>query len=156
MKKTNAARMLERLGLSYRLREIPVDESDLGAERAAELLGLPLFRVFKTLVARGDKSGVITASVPGDKELDLKALARVSGDKKVEMVSLKEIQGLTGYIRGAVSPLGMKQSYPYYLDESAFTHPFIVVSAGVRGAQIEIGANELFIATGAVTGPISR
>jgi Cys-tRNA(Pro)/Cys-tRNA(Cys) deacylase len=156
MKKTNAARILDRLKLSYSLKEFRCDQWDLSAENAAELLNVPVDRVFKTLVARGDKNGVIVASIPGGSELDLKALARVSSDKKVEMVSLKEVQPLTGYIRGAVSPLGMKHVYPYYLDESAFGQNFIIISAGIRGTQIEISPADLQKAASAVIGKLSR
>ena len=156
MKKTNAVRILDRLKLSYRLREFAVDESDLSAEKAAELLGVPAEQVFKTLVARGNKNGVIIASVPGGHELELKALARLSGDRKVEMVPLKEVQQLSGYIRGAVSPLGMKNSYPCFLDESAFCYSSIIISAGTRGVQIELSPWDLKAATAAVTGKITR
>ncbi len=156
MKKTNAVRILERLKLSYNLREFTVDSSDLSAERAAELLGFPVGQVFKTLVARGDKSGIVVATVPGGYELDLKRLARLSGNKKVEMVPLKEIQPLTGYIRGAVSPLGIKQNYPFYIDESVYGYSTVVVSAGLRGLQIEIAPEDLVTALGAVSGRLTR
>lgn len=156
MKKTNAARILDKLKLPYSLKKFSCDQWDLSAENAAELLDVPVNRVFKTLVARGDKNGVIVASIPGGSELDLKALARVSGDKKVEMVSLKEVQPLTGYIRGAVSPLGIKQAYPYYLDESAFGQDLIIISAGIRGTQIEIAPADLKKAASAVTGKLTR
>ncbi len=156
MKKTNAARILDKMKLSYNLREFSVDRWDLSAENAAELLNVSVSLVYKTLIARGDKNGVIIVSIPGGAELDLKALARVSGDKKVEMVTLKEIQPLTGYIRGAVSPLGMKQAYPYYLDESAFGQDLIIISAGIRGTQIEIAPADLQKAASAVTGKLTR
>ncbi len=156
MKKTNAVRILDRLKLSYRLREFAVDESNLSAEKAAELLGVPLEQVFKTLVVRGNKSGVIIASVPGGHELELKALACLSGDRKVELVPLKVVQQLSGYIRGAVSPLGMKNSYPCFLDESAFRFSSIMISAGTRGVQIELSPRDLTATTAAVTGKITR
>ena len=105
-KKTNAARILDGLGIAYELKEYPVDLNDLSAVHVAASVGMPVQQVFKTLVARGDKNGVLMACIPGDGELDLKALAAVSGNKKVEMVHLKEVQGLTGYIRGGCSPLG--------------------------------------------------
>lgn len=151
-KKTNAARLLDSLKISYRLLEFAVDESDLSAEKAATLLGRPLEQVFKTLVARGDKSGVLIVSIPGNAELDLKALACISGNKKVELVHLKEVQQLTGYVRGAVSPLGIKGNYPRYLDESAFNYPLIITSAGVRGLQIELDPHDLTRAINATTG----
>lgn len=156
MKKTNAVRKLDSMKLLYCLKSFVVDESDLSAERAAELLGAPLGQVFKTLIARGDKSGVIVVSIPGGSELDLKALARLSGNKSVEMVPLKEVQLLTGYIRGAVSPLGMKNSYPCFIDESAFSHPSIIVSAGLRGLQIELDPRDLALAAAAQSGKLIR
>lgn len=156
MKKTNAARILEQAGIHYLMRSFKAENWDLSAEMAAELLGLPPGRVFKTLVARGDRSGVIAASVPAGSELDLKALARLSLDKKVEMVPLKEVQQLTGYLRGAVSPVGMKHHYPYFLDQSVFNYETIIVSAGARGVQLEIAPAELVRATGARVGIICR
>jgi len=156
MKKTNAARILDRLGLEYRLLEFDVDEDDLSAQNAARKLGLPPEQIFKTLVARGDKSGVIIASVPGGSELDLKALARVSGNKKVELVPLKEIRPLTGYIRGAVSPLGLKSNFPCYLDQSAFDHSSIIISAGARGVQISLSPRDLAAALEAKPGCLAR
>ncbi len=156
MKKTNAARILERLGINYSILEFDVDEDDLSAQDAARKLGLPPDQIFKTLVARGDKSGVIIACVPGGSELDLKALARVSGNKKVELVPLKEIRQLTGYIRGAVSPLGMKSGYCFYLDHSSFNHEVIIVSAGSRGMQISLSPHDLAGALNAETGLLTR
>ncbi len=138
MKKTNAARILDRLKVEYKLCEYEVDESDLSAESVAKKVNLPLEQVFKTLVARGDKTGVLLACIPGGMELDLKAIAEISGNKKVEMVSLKEVQPLTGYVRGGVSPIGTKKRYPFYLDERAIKFPFISISAGIRGCQIFI------------------
>lgn len=156
MKKTNAARILERLGVDYNILEFDVDEDDLSAQDAARKLGLPPEQIFKTLVARGDKSGIIIACVPGGKELDLKALARVSGNKKVELAPLREVRNLTGYIRGAVSPLGMKSSYPFFLDQSAFDHSSIIVSAGARGVQISLSPQDLASALEAETGVLTR
>src|SRR4030067_1616363 len=121
MKKTNAARYLDSLKIDYKLVEYEVDESDLSAESVAKKVGLPPEQVFKTLVARGDKAGVLMACIPGNAELDLKAMATTSGNKKVDMVPMKEIQQLTGYIRGGVSPIGTKKTYPIFLDESAMT-----------------------------------
>ena len=155
LKKTNAVRLLDSLKISYRLLEFAVDEGDLSAEKAAALLGRPLEQVFKTLVARGDKSGVLIATIPGNAELNLKALARLSGNKKVELVPLKEVQQLTGYIRGAVSPLGIKGNYPRFLDESAYNFPLIITSAGVRGLQIELDPRELARAINATLGQIT-
>ena len=156
MKKTNAARFLDNLRIEYRLMEYEVDESDVSAEAVAKKTNLPLEQVFKTLVARGDKSGVVLACIPGGGQLDLKRLSEISGNKKVEMVPVKEIQALTGYIRGGVSPIGTKKHYPVYLDESALKFPFISISAGVRGCQILLDPKHLFKAIGAQTSCISR
>jgi len=143
MKKTNAARVLDTLKVDYKLVEYGIDESDLSAETVAKKVNLPPEQVFKTLVARGDKTGVLIACIPGNAELDLKAMATVGRDKKVEMVSVKEIQPITGYIRGGVSPIGIKKRYPMFLDERAMKFPFISISAGVRGAQIFISPKDL-------------
>ena len=143
MKKTNAARVLDSLKIDYKLLEYEVDESDLSAETVAKKVNLPPEQVFKTLVARGDKTGVLIACVPGNGELDLKAMAMAGGDKKVEMVSVKEIQQITGYIRGGVSPIGSKKRYPMFLDESAMKFPFISISAGAKGSQIFISPRDL-------------
>ena len=143
MKKTNAARLLDRLKIDYKLVEYEIDETDLSAGSVARKVNLPPEQVFKTLVARGDKTGVLMACIPGNSELDLKAMAAVSGDKKVEMVHVKEIQQITGYIRGSVSPVGAKRHYPVFLDESAVTFPFISISAGVRGSQIFVSPGDL-------------
>jgi Cys-tRNA(Pro)/Cys-tRNA(Cys) deacylase len=143
MKKTNAARYLDGLKIDYELREYEVDESDLSAGSVAQKVGLPPEQVFKTLVVRGEKTGVLMACIPGNAELDLKAMATVSGNKKVEMVHVKEIQQLTGYIRGGVSPIGTKKRYPIFLDESAMRFPLISISAGARGSQIFISPSDL-------------
>lgn len=118
MRKTNAARILDQMKLSYELKEYPVDESDLSAVAVAQKVELPVQQIYKTIVARGDKTGVIVACIQGDLELHLKGLAALSGNKKVEVVPLKEVQPLTGYIRGGVSPLGMKKSYPTFIDSA--------------------------------------
>src|SRR5579884_3862334 len=129
--KTNAVRILDNLGLKYELREYEVNPDDLSDETVAEKIGFPLQQVFKTLVARGDKNGVCLAVVAGDAQLDLKALAKQSGDRKVEVVSLKEVQPLTGYIRGGVTALACKKDYPTYVDENVYLFEVISVSAGV-------------------------
>lgn len=154
--KTNAARIVDGLKLAYRLIEYPVDESDLSAENVAAKVGMPPEQVFKTLVARGDRSGVILACIPGSFELDLKALAAVSGNKKVDMVPLKEVQLLTGYIRGGVSPVGTKKRYPTYFDETILVWPEIAVSAGVRGCQMVLAPDDVLAAVGGKTGAIAR
>jgi len=156
MKKTNAVRFLDNLEIEYRLMEYEVDESDVSAEAVANKVNLPLEQVFKTLVVRGDKSGILLACIPGGAQLDLKRLSEISGNKKVEMVPVKEIQALTGYIRGGVSPIGTKKHYPVYLDESALKFPFIAISAGVRGCQILLDPKHLSKAVGAQVSLICR
>ncbi len=156
MKKTNAARLLDRLQIPYRLVEYDVDESDLGAENVARKVNMPLERVFKTLVTRGDRTGIFLACIPGGAELDLKAMAHVSGDKKIELVHLKEVQPLTGYVRGGVSPIGAKKQYPTYVDESALAFSEIAVSAGIRGCQILLDPRNLIRAVEARVGQIAR
>jgi Cys-tRNA(Pro)/Cys-tRNA(Cys) deacylase len=156
MKKTNAARFLDSLKMDYKLVEYEIDESDLSAENVARKVNLPEGQVFKTLVARGDKTGVLMACIPGNAELDLKGMAAVGGDKKVEMVSVKEIQQITGYIRGGVSPIGTKKRYPIFLDESAMRFPFISISAGARGCQIFISPGDLIKALDIKLGKIAR
>jgi Cys-tRNA(Pro)/Cys-tRNA(Cys) deacylase len=128
--KTNAARALDELGIRYELREYDVDPDDLSAESVARKIGLPAEQVFKTLVVRGDKHGVSMAVVPGDAELDLKALARLTGDRAVEPVAVKELQGLTGYVRGGVTALACKKPYPVLVDETVELFDVVSVSAG--------------------------
>jgi Cys-tRNA(Pro)/Cys-tRNA(Cys) deacylase len=156
MKKTNAARFLDNLKIEYKLCEYEVNESDLTAESVARKVNLPLEQVFKTLVARGDKTGVLLACIPGGMDLDLKSMAEVSKNKKVEMVSLREVQPLTGYVRGGVSPIGTKKRYPVYVDEQAMKYPFISISAGARGCQIFIEPGSLTKALQAALGKISH
>lgn len=143
--KTRAAQALDKLGIPYEIREFQEDE--LGADEVAEKLHIPLAQVFKTLVVRGDRTGVILACLPGTMTLSLKALARESGNRKVEMVEKDEIHRLTGYIRGGVSPLGGKKDYPVYLDETALAQPVVSVSAGMRGMQLFIQPQDLARAT---------
>lgn len=154
--KTNAARILDGLKIAYELKEYEVDEQDLSATSVAEKVGMPPAQVFKTLVASGDKTGVIMACIPGAAELDLKALAAASGNKKVEMVPLKEVQPLTGYVRGGVSPLGTRKRYPVFLDESADRWPAIAVSAGIRGCQLVVAPAKLAQAVNASLCQIAR
>jgi Cys-tRNA(Pro)/Cys-tRNA(Cys) deacylase len=143
MTKTNAARILEKQGIKYELVPYEADESDLSAASVAVKLGQNIEQIFKTLVLRGDKTGVFVCVLPGGEELDLKKAAQSSGNKSAELVPVKEIQGLTGYIRGGCSPLGMKKKYPTYIDESAILFDFIFVSAGMRGLQLRIAPNDL-------------
>jgi Cys-tRNA(Pro)/Cys-tRNA(Cys) deacylase len=147
--KTNAARLLDSLGIAYEIREYEVDPDDLAAESVARKVGLPPEQVFKTLVARGDKHGVCFAVVPGDQQLDLKALAQLTGDKKIDTVALKEVQPLTGYIRGGVTALAAKKSYPVFVDETVELFDLISVSAGVRGTQILLSPADYVRATSA-------
>jgi Cys-tRNA(Pro)/Cys-tRNA(Cys) deacylase len=154
--KTNAARILDTLGISYELKTYEVDESDLSAVHVAESVGMPIEMVYKTLVCRGDKNGVLMAVIPGGGELDLKALAAASGNKRVEMVHLKEVFGLTGYIRGGCSPLGAKKDYPVYLDASAEQQEVIAISAGKRGEQIILKPADLITAAKATIAAVSR
>lgn len=156
--KTNAARLLDSFGIAYELRDYEVDPEDLRAETVAAKIGLPAEQVFKTLVARGDRSGVLMAVVPGDAELDPKALARLSGDRKVDTVSLKEVQPLTGYLRGGVIVFGARKDYPVFVDETLELFDLVSVSAGVRGTQILISPENYLRALGsrAALGPIAR
>jgi Cys-tRNA(Pro)/Cys-tRNA(Cys) deacylase len=154
--KTNAARLLDSLSIPYELRDYEVDPDDLAAESVARKIGLPPEQVFKTLVARGDRTGVLLAVVPGDAELDLKALARTTGDRKVEVVPLKEVQPLTGYVRGGVTALAGKKDYPVFVDETVELFDVISVSAGVRGTQILLAPGDYLRAVRGTTGAISK
>jgi len=153
--KTNAARLLDSLCIRYELREYQVDPEDLSAQTVAFKVGLPPEQVFKTLVARGDRHGVCLAIVPGDAQLDLKALARLSGDRKVETVPLKEVQPLTGYVRGGVTALACKKDYPVYADETVELFDLISVSAGVRGTQILLAPADFLKAVRAKVGALA-
>jgi Cys-tRNA(Pro)/Cys-tRNA(Cys) deacylase len=153
--KTNAARILDALGISYELRSYDVDPEDLTAKAVARKIGLPPEQTWKTLVARGDRNGVCFAVIPGDAELDLKALAKLSGNRKVEMVSLKEVQPLTGYIRGGVTALGAKKDYPVFVDETIELFDVVSISAGARGTQILLAPADYLRAVKAAVGPIA-
>lgn len=154
--KTNACRLLDQLGIGYELREYEVDPSDLAAETVAAKIGLPPEQVFKTLVARGDRQGVCLAIVPGNAQLDLKALARATGDRKIDTVALNEVLPLTGYIRGGVTALGGKKDYPVWLDETAILFEVISISAGQRGLQILISPDDYCRAVSAQYAAISK
>lgn len=154
--KTNAARILDKKGINYELLSYEVDEENLGAEHVAELLNIPLDHAFKTLVLRGDKTGILVACVAGNKEIHLKKLAALSKNKKVEMVPMKDILGLTGYIRGGVSPLGMKKEYPTFVDESMLSKEKIIVSAGQRGLQLYLQPQDLLQAVVCTVGEITE
>ena len=154
--KTNAARILESLGIHFELREYEVDPDDLAAESVAAKIGMPPEQVFKTLLARGDRNGPCFAVIPGNYELDLKALARATGDRKIDLVPLKEVQPLTGYIRGGVTAMGAKKDFPVFLDETAILWDVISLSAGVRGTQILIAPDDYVRATKATVAEIGR
>ena len=149
LKKTNAARILDNLGIDYEIKTYEVDENDLSAVHVAETVGMDIETVFKTLVARGDKTGVIMAVIGGGEELNLKSLAKASGNKSVEMIAMKELLPLTGYVRGGCSPLGAKKNYPVFLDEKATLREKISVSAGQRGMQLILSPQDLIKATNA-------
>jgi Cys-tRNA(Pro)/Cys-tRNA(Cys) deacylase len=154
--KTNAVRLLDQLAIRYELREYEIDPENLDAETVAAKIGLPPQQVFKTLVARGDRNGVCMAVIPGDAELDLKALAEASGDRKLQLVPVKELQGLTGYIRGGVTALAVKKDYPVYVDDAVELFDMISISAGVRGMQILIAPDDYLKATNATVGALAQ
>lgn len=156
VRKTNAARLLDQLGIVYELREYEVDPDDLAAKSVAAKIGLPARQVFKTLVARGDRNGICMAVIPGDAELDLKALSAASGDRKIQLVAVKELQALTGYIRGGVTALAAKKDYPVYVDEAVELFDLISVSAGLRGMQILIAPADYLRATKAATAALAQ
>ena len=143
MIKTNAMRMLDKAGIAYDVREYTVDEQNLSGSHAADMLGVDHGSVFKTLVLKGEKTGYFVCCIPVDGELDLKKTAKLTGDKKVEMISVKDLLSVTGYIRGGCSPVGMKKHFPTWIDITAENYPEIVVSAGVRGQQIVIEPKRL-------------
>ena len=154
MTKTNAMRLLDAAKVPYRTAEYDYDESDLSGVHAAQSIGMPEEQVFKTLVTRGDKTGLIVFCIPVAEELDLRKAAAVSGNKKVEMVHVKELLGLTGYIRGGCSPIGMKKKYPTYVDETVILHDEIAVSAGQRGVQLILSPADLIAYIDAVESDI--
>jgi Cys-tRNA(Pro)/Cys-tRNA(Cys) deacylase len=156
MGKTNACRILDSLGIRYRLSEYVVDPDDLSAENVAAKVGLPPEQVFKTLAVRGDRSGVSIAVIPGNYELDFKAVARLTGDRSIEMVPLKEVHSVTGYIRGGVTALGTKKEYPVIVDETIELWDEVCVSAGQRGLQIILSPGDYLRATSARVGEIAR
>ena len=154
--KTNAVRLLDQLDISYELREYEVDPEDLAAETVAAKIGLPAEQVFKTLVARGDRNGICMAVIPGNTELDLKALAEASGDRKIQLAPVKELQALTGYIRGGVTALAGKKDYPVYVDETVELFDVISISAGIRGMQILLAPTDYLKATRAAVAPLAH
>ena len=154
MTKTNAARILDSQGIKYELLEYEVDESDLSAVAVAEKLNQNIDQVFKTLVLRGDKSGIFVCIIPGAEELDLKKAAQLSGNKSAAMIPMKDILNVTGYIRGGCSPIGMKKNYPTFIDESCLLYDYIFVSAGIRGLQLKIEPEDLIKVTSCQSGDL--
>lgn len=156
MAKTNACRILEQMGIAFETREYDVDPTDLAAESVAAKVGYPPEQVFKTLVVHGDKHGYAVAVVPGNWELDLKAMAKATGDRKIEMIPLKDVQPVTGYIRGGVTALGMKKTFPVIVDETMELWDAVCVSAGMRGMQIVIAPADYIKAVNAKIAKISK
>lgn len=147
--KTNAARLLDKAKVAYELVPYEVDEENLAAMHVAEQLGEDISQVFKTLVLRGDRNGIFVCVIPGDCEVDLKAAARLSGNKSAEMLHMKELLPVTGYIRGGCSPIGMKKPFPTFVHSTCMRFSSIYISAGVRGLQIRIAPDDLVAFTGA-------
>ena len=155
IEKTNAARLLDRAGIPYKMIPYEFDENDLAAQHVADSLGQDIKMVFKTLVLQGDKTGHIVCVVPGDMEVDLKALAKASGNKKVEMIAMKDLLSVTGYIRGGCSPIGMKKRFPTYFHSTAINYDHIYVSAGVRGLQLELSPADLIGFVGGIVSELA-
>ena len=154
IEKTNAARLLDAAGIAYTLVPYEVDENDLAVGHVAEQLGEDIAQVFKTLVLRGDRNGFFVCVMPGDMEVDLKVAARISGNKSCEMLHVKELLPVTGYIRGGCSPIGMKKAFPTFIYESALLYDHIYVSAGIRGLQLRIDPADLISFVGADIYPL--
>lgn len=154
MKKTNAIRILDRMNITYTPIEYTYNTENLSVIKIAEDNDLEVAQVFKTLVVRGDKTGVLVCVIPGDKELSLKAIAKLSGNKKTALIGVKELQPLTGYIRGGCSPLGMKKAFPVFIDESAKEYEIIYVNAGMRGLLVGVDSEDLGKACNAAWGKI--
>ncbi|MBO5805100.1 MAG: Cys-tRNA(Pro) deacylase [Bacteroidales bacterium] len=154
IEKTNAARLLDKAGITYELIPYEVDESNLAAEHVAEQLGQNIEQVFKTLVLRGDKNGLFVCVIPGNFEVDLKVAAKISGNKNCDLIPMKELLPNTGYIRGGCTPIGMKKPYPTFIHESALLYDHIYISAGLRGLQLRISPQDLLDFTGAEIYPI--
>lgn len=156
MSKTNAIRILEKEGISYELREYDIDDGALTAEGVAEVLGHEPERIFKTLILRGDRSGPMIALTPAGTEINVRALAKASGDKRVEMVPLRDVRSLTGYERGAVTPLGIQRNYPVFIDETVELWDIVGISGGEKGLEILLAPSDLLSVTGAVTADFAR
>ena len=143
MEKTNVCRLLDKAGIPYEEKEYEVDENDLSGSHAAEVMGISHENVFKTLVLKGERTGYMVCCIPVDEELDLKKAAKAAGDKKAEMLPMKDLLSVTGYIRGGCSPIGMKKKFPTYIEETAVIFDTIAVSAGMRGKQIVVNPEML-------------
>lgn len=156
LQKTNAMRMLDAAKIPYEIREYTVDENDLSGTHIADEVGLPYAQVFKTLVAKGDKTGPLVFCIPVAEEIDLKAAAALTGNKKIEMVHVKDLLALTGYIRGGCSPVGMKKKFPTFIDKTIHHFDRVTVSAGVRGAQLLVPTADLLSYTEAKTAPLTQ
>ena len=156
IEKTNAARLLDKAGVSYKLIPYEFDENDLAAQHVADSLGQDIARVFKTLVLHGDRTGHVVCVVPGNAEVDLKALAKASGNKKVEMIPMKDLLSVTGYIRGGCSPVGMKKRFPTFFHSTVLDFDTVYVSAGVRGLQLEIAPGDLVRFTGGFVADVAE
>ncbi len=154
--KTNAARLLDQMGIHYELRSYEVDPEDLAAETVAAKIGFPAEQVFKTLLARGDRNGAVMAVIPGDQELDLKALASAAGERKIQLVPVKELQALTGYIRGGVTALAAKRDFPVFVDETIEVFDVISISAGMRGLQILLSPADYLRAVKGTIAPLAQ
>lgn len=155
IEKTNAARLLEKAKINYNLIPYNFDENDLAVQHVADCLNQPIERVFKTLVLHGDKTGHIVCVVPGNSEVDLKALAKASGNKKVEMIAMKDLLAVTGYIRGGCSPIGMKKKFPTFFHTTITDFETVYVSAGVRGLQVELSPSDLVGYTGGTVADVA-
>lgn len=155
IEKTNAARLLDRAKIAYELIPYEVDENDLAATHVAAQLGEDIATVFKTLVLKGDRTGYFVCVVPGNHEVDLKAAARISANKKCDLIPMKDLLSVTGYIRGGCSPIGMRKPFPIFIHSTCSLHPYIYISAGVRGLQIKIAPNDLISFVGATLADIS-
>lgn len=153
---TNAARILDRAGVTYEMATYEVDESDLSATTAADKLGIPVEQVFKTLVASTDQKEIVLACIPADEELDLKSLGNRAGGKKAELVPIADLQKLTGYVRGGCSPLGTRKPYRLFIDETVILHDTISISAGQRGVQLLVNPEDLIEVTEATVLPLVR
>ena len=154
--KTNAVRLLDKEKIEYKLIPYQVDESDLSAIHVAEQLHEPVEQVFKTLVLKGDKSGYFVCIIPGAEEFDLKSAAKISGNKSCDMIPMKELLNITGYIRGACSPIGMKKLFPTYIDKSYEAFEYIYISAGKRGLQIQLNPLDLIQIVSITNGSLTK